>query len=321
MCWILFWILILVSVLFVACFLCKNETFANLSNDYFIVYSVGNSPYQEWQADLLDFSVRFAHQPGKIIRIVSEDSVNATGKKRKVAKSSEGETVVTPDFSEIRKGEIQKFMNKSASIEYWVNSLSPAFKKKNANAVCILLDPDMIFTKKWTPKVPKNTIVGQEWVGYSYEYCVNTSESKNLCAKKTEDGYMFPFAIRLEDLCRIAGDITTFARRGYLQDNSRWMLEMTSFVNGAVKGGMKFQNQPNVGLCNNWKNSDDPNAPIMHFCQIIKRNGKEIWGKRRYNKNYDPETKKFEPSPDPKLAENRVDREVLKMLKRFQKKY
>lgn len=327
--WGIYWVIIFALVIVCISLVCESnedhfssktrlDDYGNLPEDkLYIVYTIGNSPYQEWQADLLDFSVKYSKQPGTIIRIVAEDSVHATGKKRKVSQSVHGYTFTSPDFSEVKKGVIQHFMNKSASIDYWLKRLPKKFKENNRNAVCIFLDPDMIFTKKWIPNVPSKSIVGQQWVGYSYEYCVKTSEKSDLCPRKMEEGYMFPYAIHLEDMDLISRDIKEYAFRGYVKDDSKWMLEMTSFVNGAYKNGLRLITRPNVGLCNNWKNNNDPDAPIMHYCQIIKSKGKEVWGKRRYNMEYDPDKKKFENVPDPSLAENRVDFEVLSMIRRY----
>ena len=41
-------------------------------SDLYIIYSMSNSPYQQWQADLLDFSVYEAGQQGVIDRQCEE---------------------------------------------------------------------------------------------------------------------------------------------------------------------------------------------------------------------------------------------------------
>ena len=44
------------------------------TSDLYIVYSMSNSPYQRWQADLLDFSILDVKQPGVVVRLCSHDA-------------------------------------------------------------------------------------------------------------------------------------------------------------------------------------------------------------------------------------------------------
>ena len=67
-------------------------------SDLYIVYSMSNSAYQQWQADLLDFSVQEVGQPGVIVRLCSlEGGVRAS----RVKPSEWGYTFVTPSFAEL----------------------------------------------------------------------------------------------------------------------------------------------------------------------------------------------------------------------------
>ena len=45
-----------------------------MKSDKYTIYSISNAPYQEWQADLLDYSFKKVKQPGTLIRLCSEDS-------------------------------------------------------------------------------------------------------------------------------------------------------------------------------------------------------------------------------------------------------
>ena len=293
----------------------NNEEIKNLPNDsLFVIYSMGNSGYQEWQGDLLDFSFKKSKQPGTLIRVVSDDS--KTG--RKINKTKYGYTIITPDYSKITDNITWPVMNKPGSMKFLMDILSKEFKNKNKKSTLLFLDPDMIFVKPWDPrnKFGEGEVYGQKWKGYSKTYCSDTSINPKLCpeSENSPSGpIMFPFAIKLSDFDKISDTIEKFAREGYLKKNT-WEGDMTAFVAAIEGAGYKNIQIDNLGLCNNWDNSDDHDAPIMHFCQAAKdKDGKEIWGKRRYQKDY-KHGDIFKAVPDSNKSTNRVDRETLNMI-------
>lgn len=117
---------------------------------------------------------------------------------------------------------------------------------------------------------------------------------------------MYPFAVKLSDIETLAPEIAQQAVSGYQQCGD-WMTDMTAFVIAAAMKGLNVSTIENLGLCSNWDNRDDKSAPLLHYCQPIRDpSGKEIWNKSSYTA--------WQPLPDPSLATNRVDREVLKLL-------
>jgi hypothetical protein len=267
------------------------------SNSY-VIYSISNSPYQEWQAELLDYSFKKVKQPGTLIRLCSEDG-RYPG--RRVPLSRAGHTIGTPNFSRLTPEIDWPVMNKPGALKWFFEHT--LFHDEDT---LIFLDPDMIFTKAWNPAVTRGSVYGQKWKGYSKDYCQRTSVQPELCPTSDDECVMYPFAIKAGDMKRISGDIEYFSRKGHLKCDS-WMADMSAFVTAMVKDGLSVQTEENIGLCNNWDNSDDEEAPIMHYCQPIKdKEGKGIWHKRKY--------KAWDAPPDSAAATNRVDREVLKML-------
>ena len=272
-----------------------------LDKDLYILYSMSNSPYQEWQGDLLDFSFQHVNQPGTLIRIVTDDTKYPN---RKVPESKVGYTFYTPNYSKLNDKTDWPVMNKPGSMKYLMDHVN--FKP---GAILLFFDPDMIFTKKWIPKVQKGTVYTQRWKGYSQDYCKQTSIEPELCPDKEEECTMFPFAITASDMKTIAPTLETFARNGYLK-KAQWMADMSAFVTSMAKHKLKVITVPNIALCNDWDNHNDPDAPILHYCQAARdKNKKEIWGKRRY--------KAWDTVPDPSTATNRVDREVLTMIHKY----
>ena len=71
----------------------------------------------------------------------------------------------------------------------------------------------------------------------------------------------------------------------------------------------------NLGLCNDWDNRDNAKAPILHYCQpMYDKHANLIWDKRRYQMDY-MHGEGWAPVPSADLACNRVDRDVLTLLK------
>ena len=280
------------------------EPFATDPPPLYIVYSISNSPYQEWQADLLDFSVAQSGQPGKIVRIVSKDPKYPD---RPVPRSRNGITLETEDFSKYGGGYL--IMNKPGGLR----ELHKVVTDKSA--VIMLLDPDMIFTGIWDPTalVKDGVVYGQRWHGYGLEYCKKTTPQKyrDYCPLTDEKAIMYPFAMTMGTIEKIIPKY--FESTTYYITAKDWMTDMSALViaQNDPSLGLKIITVPNIGITNDWpKHNQDPDAPIMHYCQAIKdKSGKEIWGKRRY--------KAWDPVPDPQEATTRVDREVLAMIKKF----
>ncbi len=267
----------------------------------YIIYSISNSPYQEWQADLLDYSFRKVKQPGTLIRLCSEDSKYP---KRKVPLSKAGLTICTPNFSRLTSKIDWPVMNKPGSLKYILEK--NIFHDEDT---LIFLDPDMIFIKIWDPQVKMGRAYGQKWKGYSENYCQKTSVQPELCPANEDECLMYPFAITAGDMKNIVEDIEYFSRKGYLKCHE-WMADMSAFVAAMVKHKIRTETKENIGLCNNLDNNNDEAAPIMHYCQPIKdKFGKIIWGKWRYQP--------WKLPPDFSQATNNVDKEVLKMLRKF----
>lgn len=289
----------------------------------YTIYSISNSPYQEWQADLLDYTFEAVAQPGKLIRLCSEDS-RFPG--RRGARSSVGETLFTPSYSRLEWPYVRVLrwwvgtrwslrhvewavMNKPGSLRFLFEN-----RGFHDDDRLIFLDPDMVFTRPWAPAVAGGTVHGQKWIGYGRRFCEATSIHPELCPASADGCVMYPYAIRAGDLRPMVADIEHFSLEGYRKAKLAgaqgvWMADMSAFQTAMTKHGLTMKAVDNVGLCSNWPNRDDPDAPILHYCQPMRdRAGALLWGKGHYL----PWTR----PPDPSRATNRVDREVLEILTR-----
>ena len=285
------------------------------------VYSISNSPYQDWQADLLDWSFVRSGQPGNLIRLCSEDS-HFPG--RPHSRSTVGETILTPNYAQLdwsycrvwrwhifafpfRRKTEWPVMNKPGSLKYMFEH-----RDFDDEDILIFLDPDMVFTKPWIPALARGIVCGQKWFGYTKSYCERSSIHPELCPETQDECIMYPYAIKAGDLKGMLTDIKHFSREGYkkaTRDNvsGNWMSDMPAFQTAMTKHELVMDPHDNVGLCNDWENNNDPNAPILHYCQpILDREGNQIWRKS----GYEP----WQPPPSPRHATNRVDREFLELL-------
>ena len=274
--------------------------FGNVRN-YVTIYSISNSPYQEWQADLLDYSFAKSGQPGSLVRLVSED-LDHVG--REISLSSVGDTFSSPAYEGATGSFKYKPMNKPGALGYFLNETEVGQKLDDTDVV-ILVDPDMIFTKEWTPDFDEGTVFGQKWKGYSRGYCKKTSKEDRFCPRTDNDALMYPFAIYVKDLRKIVKDYYEYSK--YYTQTRDWMQEMTALVLAMNKNGLKIETEENIGICNNWDNNNDEDAPLVHYCQTVKdKDGRELWGKHRHNMG--------DKVPDPSVAQNRVDRVVLETI-------
>ena len=67
-------------------------------SDFYVIYNFSNSPYQQWQADLLDFSFREVGQRGEIVRLCSQEW---SFRNLDVRPSSTAYTFATPTYAEL----------------------------------------------------------------------------------------------------------------------------------------------------------------------------------------------------------------------------
>lgn len=270
-------------------------------DNLYVIYSIGEEERQEWPADLLDYSFRRSQQRGTLIRLVSGDRWREGGQ---LPLTANGHTLVTPAFFPELKWPV---VNKVGSLDFLFRKLDPEFCRRNAEATLLFLDPDMIFTSAWEPSglVRPGKAFGQRWIGYERAYCEKSSDSIEWCPDSEEDCLMYPFAITFADMERLAPAILEEALASFHKHND-WMVDMTAFVIAMAKDGLEVETAPNFGICNVWESKNDESAPILHYCQaMFDCSGNEIW-----RKNYTP----WKPVPDPALATNRVDREVLSTL-------
>ncbi|MGD8357073.1 MAG: hypothetical protein PVG42_03355 [Lysobacterales bacterium] len=303
-------------------------------SDFYVIYNMSNSPYQQWQADLLDFSFREVGQRGVIVRLCSQEG---SFRNLDVRPSSTAYTFVTPTYAELGDTGFIKFVLWSkrllglrASGRYHFYCLNKALAMKafldshadlDKEAKLLWLDPDMVFHQPWEPAasmVRRGSLVGQYWWGYDPVFCRNNEESDNesLCPGN-ESAIMFPFCITVGDMLRIVDSYGRFSEEIYKKSRD-WKSEMYGLVMAMTEAKLECHTVAALGTCNNWPHGlpDDLSAPISHYTQAMQdRTGREIWDKRKYTPH--TSSRPWRRPPPPGDVATLTDRRTLQVLHRF----
>jgi len=303
-------------------------------SDLYIIYSMSNSPYQQWQADLLDFSVQESAQEGVIVRLCSMENHLSH---RPPALSNSGYTFVTPSFAEFGRGIFQninkihkRLIRKRVSLSHQFYCLNKSFAMQlflesyqnlRDDAKLLWLDPDMIFVKPWTPplsEVREGQLLGQYWWGFNELRCRYYAPPGTRNAFiPNQKAIMFPFCITVADMKKIISQFCEFSLQIYRRSHD-WQSEMYALVLALFEADVKINTLPNFGTCNNWRDglSDDPEAFIAHYTQPMEdASGNIIWNKRTYT----PSTlsSPWIRPPEPEAARTLTDRRTLKLIHTF----
>jgi len=315
--------------------LCSEHQGCLPRSDLYIVYSMSNSAYQQWQADLLDFSVHAVGQPGVIVRLCS---LEGGSRASPVKPSGRGYTFVTPSFAELGQAPLQRLVLWSKRLlkrrvhgRYHFYCLNKALAMKSFleshpdlddEAKLLWLDPDMVFCKPWAPTasmVRPGIVTGQYWWGYDPSWCrrnAGCSDKEVLCPPG-DSAIMFPFCITVGDMRAIVDAYARFSAEIYHRARD-WKSEMYGLVMAIGAARLECHPIAALGTCNNWPGGlpDDSDAPISHYTQVmLDRDGRELWDKRKYT----PHTMAtpWHRPPDPVRASSLTDQRSLQMLHRF----
>ncbi len=302
-------------------------------SDLYVVYSMSNSPYQQWQGDLLDFSARAVDQPGVIVRMCSRE----TDYPDLVVKPSvSGYTFVTPSFAELGDSWFRTLVRWARrrlgttpfgryhfyclNKPYAMKAFLEAHPDLDDEARLMWLDPDMVFNRPWNPTaemVRRGQVCGQHWRAYDRSWCLtNAGNPLGVATAAIDSALMFPFCITVGDMRRINDSFCLFSREIYRRTRD-WKSEMYALVTAMASSGLQSHTIEALGTCNDWAEtlSNDPSAPISHYTQQMKdHRGDTIWDKRTYT----PHTliTPWGRPPDPDRAATLTDRRTLEMLHR-----
>lgn len=242
------------------------------------VYSTSNSDYQSWQCELLEASFRAVGQPGRIVRLCSEDPQQPA---RHFDGSTIAEVLCMPSWmQDDETGDRWPIANKPWSMKLWLESGAVG-----DDDVVLFVDPDMVFLSRVELDVVPGEVVGQRWVdaGIAQHPNWRTYGAHVLDRITPETLVMYPFAATAGDMRRIVDRFIEISQAVRNDDRECWMADMYGLVIAILEAGLEVRTRNDLGVCNNWEPHRDRLPAIIHYTwPVFDANGRTVWFKRRY---------------------------------------
>ncbi len=249
----------------------------------YTVFSTTDSPFQQWQSELLEYSWNDVGQPGELIRLVATaaDTVPAHRYARTIA--------APPWQTHPTTGDDYGPYNKPASLLHWLQTEQP-------DGTVLLIDPDCVFREPIGREVAEGFPVAQKWIGISHDRSgdgfalgprFSFLERHGVRARTRAQLGMIPTLIHTRDLARIAArwlEVTALVRQEVTDREGRrmWESDMFGYAIVAAEAGLVHE-LTSLGICTNWSPDEAVRAPIIHYCQSIEgSDGDAIWSKYDY---------------------------------------
>lgn len=253
---------------------------------FYTVFSTNNTPYMQWQSELLEYSWKRVEQEGVLIRLVATDN------QHDLPAQKHAHCVPTRLWNtHPETGDFYPVYNKPASLLEWV------FRDKPEGTV-LLLDPDCVFRAPVTQRVAPGSPASQAWIdlstcapgpqnpfGLGADFSFLADHCSRLDSRTVP--VMIPTLIHTSDLRKICArwlDLCGVVRQNFRnsKDLPAWESDMFSYL--AACAEYDLQHTPiSLGICTNWPPESVPDAPIIHYCQpILDKNGTEIFFKQTY---------------------------------------
>jgi hypothetical protein len=249
----------------------------------YTVFSTSDSPYMQWQSELLEYSWKLVGQPGELIRLVATDQ--DTLPSHRYARTFGAPSCQTDPVT----GDNYAPYNKPASLLKWLHTERP-------DGTVLLLDPDCVFLAPIEREVAVGHPVAQRWIGLSHARRADGFRLGSRFAFLEGHGVhpaveaqlaMIPTLIHTRDLERIAArwlELTALVRQQVTDQHGRpmWESDMFGYAIVTAEAGLVHE-LTSLGICTNWPPDEAPDAPIIHYCQAIESvSGEPLWSKRDY---------------------------------------
>jgi hypothetical protein len=273
---------------------------AEAADRLWIVYCLSNSPQEEWQARLLDFSLRRCGQPGRVLRLVAPSELHP---QRPLPSFEGGETLPVEDHARFFGGQLAA-LQPGGLLELERRRPLPP------QDPVLLLETHCLFTRPFVPRVARGRAQAQRWAGYTRDFCLATCapELRRHCPELEAGAPLLPLAALAADLYAIAGDYM----RAFASSPCRWRAERTALATALRMHGVAVETERALCVSGDWPNAEDPACPLVNYRQpVFDARGRRLWSRE----THDPAVLVEE---DPTEAQNRVGRETLKMLRAFQ---
>jgi hypothetical protein len=250
----------------------------------YTVFSTTDSPYQQWQSELLEYSWRQVGQPGELIRFV------ATAGGAALPTHRYARSIATPlRERHPETGDQYAPYNKPAALLHWLETERP-------DGTVLLVDPDCVFRRAICREVAEGRPVSQTWIGLLHEpddegFALDRRfaflEARGVRPRTRAQLAMIPTLIHTSDLRRIIArwiEMTALVRHEVTDRDGRRMWESDMFAYAIVTAEAGLEHElTSLGVCTNWSPDDAADAPMIHYCQAIEgAEGESLWSKYDY---------------------------------------
>lgn len=273
------------------------------------VYSTSNSDYQSWQCELLEATFRSVGQPGRIVRLCSEDSGHPS---RPFDGSTIAEVVCMPCWMENEEtGDRWGIANKPASMKLWLE----ADRSVRDEDVVLFVDPDMVFLSRVEADLAPGEILGQRWVDEGIEQHPKWEKyGAHVRDRITRDAIvMYPFCATAGDMRRIVDRFIEVSHAIRADDRECWIADMFGLVIAMLEAGLEIHTRDDLGVCNSWERHRDRLPQIIHYpWPVFDADGKTLW----FKQSYTPATKSrpWRRPPLPSRATSVVEEKLLTLI-------
>lgn len=235
------------------------------------LYSIENSYYQRWQAELLGYSFQKVKQHGKLVQLLSSPI-------RKIQPQN-------PIVGEIIQVGYHRFHSNDDDYPVYNKILGLKNYLKNhleQDGPLLLLDPDMIFLKPFT--FLPNTGPLAHFCGYLPKRGYEDEIIRQFTAKPV-DPISFPIIIYSHDLELIMDrwlELTIKIRQQYKNTNvngvNLWTADMYAYNIASTEFNLQYTP---LDMCRE-EVSDKESTIFAHYARPFSVNGNTFWDKRTY---------------------------------------
>ncbi len=277
----------------------------------YTVFSTTDTPYQQWQSELLAYSWKRVGQPGELVRLVATHDPDAVKPLR------HGRTVATQPWQvHPLSGDYFPPYNKPASLLEWLYTERP-------KGTILLIDPDCVFRAPVRQEVAEGRPAGQEWVDLAIsatDACFGLGPRFDFLAEYSTRSarrvprVMIPTLVHSRDLMRIVArwlELTSLVRERVTDHRGSppWESDRLGYAIAAAEYGLEHEVGA-YGICTDWSPESAANAPIIHYCRpIVSQQDEILFAKGKYQP--------WQRVPSPSLAKHEYGRDLLALVNTF----
>jgi len=262
------------------------------ANAIHTVFSVSDSLYQRWQADLLAYSHAKVDQPGPLTRILCshEQPTPFAGRTYRTA----------PYSPHPLSGDDYTPYNKPAALKAWLQEDPPS------EDVVLILDPDCIFLEPMAGLVSRGHPVVQPWD------LLHPTQHRWFVEKHCSNPELVgdvgvPILIHKDDLAALAPLWLEKTEQIRSDSESRqyvgWIAEMWAYTTAAAELGLRHTKREMQRV----QTENRADLPIVHYCYSSSDAQKRwTWDKRTY--------RPWEQVPDPPEEVPRASKILIRLL-------